>query len=108
MVNFAHGLSNNDTVRFEPNCFIVFVFQVRVEPKLERDSMLYTCFTPTAPSKWTVTEKTNQIAEVTVAPGQCAIVPAHRLSHIERVTLEVFMHENCPGKRKCSGACKLC
>ena len=68
--------------------------------------MLYTHFVPTAPSKWAVMGKTNQIAEVTVAPGQCAIVPTHRLSHIERVTLAAFMQEQC--HKRASGTCQSC
>ena len=70
--------------------------------------MLYTCFTPTAPGKWTVEGKDGLIAAVTVAPGQCAIVPTHQLSHIERVTVKAFMQEQCTRKQCASCVLKLC
>ena len=69
--------------------------------------MLYTHFVPTAPGKWTVEGKNGLIAAVTVGK-QCAIVPAHKLSHIERVTVKVFMQEQCTRKLCASCALKLC
>lgn len=68
--------------------------------------MLYTCFTPTAPGKWTVEGTNGLIAAVTVGK-QCAIVPTHKLSSIERVTLAVWMREQCPNKQA-SGTCSNC
>lgn len=69
--------------------------------------MLYTHFVPTAPGKWTVEGTNGLIAAVTVGK-QCAIVPTHKLSHIERVTLAVFMREQCPQQTGLRDVLKLC
>jgi len=70
--------------------------------------MLYTHFVPTAPGKWSVEGMNGLIAAVTVSKKQCAIVPTHELSRIERVTLADFMQTQHGCSEPCSNCANLC